>query len=108
MFIIENLLLFVDVDQAKNFSFNENSRSISFDRPRGFYDKLFVLCSAEDQSCSKNSLILTNITNNCSNCTSMKLSSMIKGVSYKCRLITMKKGFSNITSDQFRLNTCNS
>ncbi len=78
---------------------------INFDRPRGYYDEIYFYCSAENQRCSNNTKILTNKTENCSDCTSVSIYPITWGVSYKCQGITIKENFTNITSDALILNT---
>lgn len=46
-----------------------------------------------------------NTTGNCSTCTSIVLSSITKGVLYKCYAITMKEDFANVSSDEFQFDT---
>jgi hypothetical protein len=79
---------------------------INFNRPHGNYDEISLSCSSQDQHCSNNSEILTNTIKNCSDCTSMSISPITRGVSYKCQAITLKKNFPNITSNELIFNTC--
>lgn len=78
---------------------------IYFTRPRGSYDQIILNCTGEDQKCIKNETALMNSTGNCSDCNSILISSIIQGVSYKCVATTIKRNFSNSTSNEYRFNT---
>ncbi len=84
---------------------NNKTALISFDRPHGYYDKILLHCSAQDQHCLNNDIVLMNMIGNCSNCTSISISPITRGVSYQCQAITLKEDFINITSDQFIFRT---
>lgn len=98
-------LFILDLDKVTNLSFNENSTLISFSRPRGYYDEIQLICISIDQYCSNGSRYLVNNTGNSSNCTSISISPITKGVLYECTAITIKHNFVNMTSDALMFNT---
>src|ERR1700734_2202995 len=98
------------LDKVENLSFDGNltengSALIHFDRPRGNYDEIRINCSAQDQNCSIEDTTLTNSVANCSNCTSISISKVVRGVKYLCRAFTKKGGFSDVESNEYYFNT---
>jgi hypothetical protein len=78
---------------------------IHFNRPRGNFDQIHLNCSAQDQRCLNQSLFLTTSIGNCTNCTSISISPIVRGVEYKCQGFTIKQKFDNVTSSQFNFST---
>ncbi|CAF0988795.1 unnamed protein product [Rotaria sordida] len=99
-----------NLDKVTNFTFKDDyqdrkTAQIYFNHPRGNFDEIYLNCSTQDQHCSNNISILTNTTGNCSECDSITISPIIRGVSYQCQAITIKENFINVTSDQFSFRT---
>ena len=64
-----------------------------------------LTCSAVDQQCSKKSI---NETYSCSSCSSFDLSSIVRGVQYRCYLSTIKAAFPTTLSDLYTFQTSTS
>jgi len=102
--------IILDLDKVRDLSFNHNltengTALIRFERPHGSYDEVLISCFAEDQICWQQNYSLTNTVKNCSTCTSVSISPVLRGMKYKCQALTMKKSFKNVTSDEFYFNT---
>ncbi len=96
---------YLGLDKVTNLNFtgglNKNGTAvIHFNQPRGNYDAIRVDCYAQDQHCWKPNNNLSS-TINCSICTSISISKVIRGVKYICQAVTIKEHFDNITSDEF-------
>jgi len=86
---------------------NKQTILISFDRPRGYYSEVYVTCRAIDyQYCSNGSTYLLNSTGNCSDCTSISISPIIRGVTYTCEVMTVKQNYEYLVSVEMNFNTC--
>ncbi|CAF4168927.1 unnamed protein product [Rotaria sp. Silwood2] len=99
-----------NLDKVSNFKFENDYHDnktawIYFNRPRGNFHKIYLNCSIQDQRCSNDRIILTNETDNCSNCNFITISPITRGVSYQCHAITIKENFLNVISDKFNFVT---
>ena len=98
------------LDTVTNLIFTESSTDkktalIYFTRPHGYYDRIEIDCSGLDRDCSYERTYLMNSTGNCSECTFVSLSPIIRGVGYVCRARTIKEDFNPVPSDEMKFNT---
>ncbi|CAF4438373.1 unnamed protein product [Rotaria sp. Silwood2] len=99
-----------DLDKVKNLIFVEdsidkNKTFIYFDRPYGSYHQISISCYALDQYCLYNNIYLMNTTGNCSHCTFISISPMLRGTKYSCQATTMKETFTDRISDEYNFNS---
>jgi hypothetical protein len=104
------VFIVLGLDKVGNLSFNGNlmengSALIHFTPPRGNYDEIRINCSAQDQNCSIQDSNLTNSVVNCSDCTSILIPKVVRGVKYLCYACTIKESFDNVESNGYEFNT---
>jgi hypothetical protein len=107
---LEIYFFILDLDKVTNLTFEKDSRNktralIHFNSPRKNFEQIYLTCSTQDKSCSKDSYILSNTAKNCLNCTPISIYPIIPGVKYKCQATTMKDNFPNTTSNYLDFNT---
>ncbi len=103
-------LIILGLDKVTDLSFDGNltenrTASIHFKYPRGYYDEIRIDCVPQDQHCQRENQTLTNSIKNCTNCTSISIHPVVRGVKYKCQASTIKESFNTITSDDLYFNT---
>ena len=92
------------LDTVTNLFFTESSIDkktalIYFTHPHGYYDRIEIDCSGIGRDCLNGQISLVNRTENCSDCTFVLISPIIRGELYMC----VKQGQSNRTLLMYHL-----
>jgi hypothetical protein len=104
------IFIILDLDKVTDLNFSGNltendTAIIDFKRPRGYYDAIRIDCYSLDHACWEQNRNLTNTIKNCTNCTSISVRPVNRGMEYACYALTMKASFNDVTSDRYNFNT---
>ena len=105
-------LIVLVLDKARNLTFKEDLTNnetgiIHFQPPRGNYDIIHITCYPRDEHCLNQAVNLTNSTGSGTNCTSIVLHPILRGVEYQCTADTIKTSFQTVRSANYYFNTSN-